>query len=64
MVSLRYVARSTISCGVTVVGLKCGLVMRCSTIGNSSIGLLVGAGRLVLLKDEDLRNPGLSSSFI
>ena len=64
MVSLRYVARSAISCGVTVADLKYGLVIRCSTTGNKSIGLLVGAGRLVLLKDEDLRNPGLSSSLI
>ena len=52
------------SCGVTVVGRKYGLVMRCSTTGNCSIGFFPGAGRLVLLNEEDLRNPGRTSSSL
>ena len=64
VVATRYDARSAMSCGVTVVGRKYGLVMRCSTTGNWSIGFLLGAGRLVLLNEEDFRNPGLTSSSL
>jgi hypothetical protein len=50
-VTVRYPARSVSNCGLTVVSLKWGLVMRCSTTGTCSSGPSPGAGLLVLLKE-------------